>query len=175
MSDSYFDSDTELYSGKRSSQYNEFVVNDIESLDLYQSIVSGYYKFNFKIGCLNINSVIKKNRLGQRVDEQKYVWNVFFSRSSTALFHRARIHIQDWADNRLVDLYNRLCLLNRINEPTRVTKTYKSLIDVLLISHAECYATSGSLHLGLINYDLNFTMRRNKAKGQSRARSSVGE
>ena len=33
MSDSYFDSDTELYSGKRSSQYNEFVVNDIESLD----------------------------------------------------------------------------------------------------------------------------------------------
>lgn len=175
MSDSYFDSDTELYSGKRSSQYNEFVVNDIESLDLYQSIVSGYYKFNFKIGCLNINSVIKKNRLGQRVDEQKYVWNVFFSLSSTALFHRARIHIQDWADNRLVDLYNRLCLLNRINEPTRVTKTYKSLIDVLLISHAECYATSGSLHLGLINYDLNFTMRRNKAKGQSRARSSEGE
>lgn len=173
MSDSYFDSDTELYSGKRSSQYNEFVVNDIESLDLYQSIVSGYYKFNFKIGCLNINSVIKKNRLGQRVDEQKYVWNVFFSRSSTALFHRARIHIQDWADNRLVDLYNRLCLLNRINEPTRVTKTYKSLIDVLC--HAECYATSGSLHLGLSNYDLNFTMRRNKAKGQSRARSSVGE
>ena len=50
MSDSYFDSDTELYSGKRSSQYNEFVVNDIESLDLYQSIVSGYY-----------------------IDEQKYV------------------------------------------------------------------------------------------------------
>ena len=73
MSDSYFDSDTELYSGKRSSQYNEFIVNDIESLDLYQSIVSGYYKFNFKIGCLHINSVIKKNRLGQRVDEQKYV------------------------------------------------------------------------------------------------------
>ena len=58
MSDSYFDSDTELYSGKRSSQYNEFVVNDIESLDLYQSIVSGYY-----------------------IDEQKYVWNFFFSRS----------------------------------------------------------------------------------------------
>ena len=54
MSDSYFDSDTELYSGKRSSQYNEFVVNDIESLDLYQSIVSGYY-----------------------IDEQKYVSNFF--------------------------------------------------------------------------------------------------
>ena len=79
MSDSYFDSDTELDSGKRRSKYNEFVVNDIESLDWYQSIVSGYYKFNFKIGCLNINSVIKKNRLGQRVDEQKYVLNFFLA------------------------------------------------------------------------------------------------
>lgn len=35
---------------------------------------------------------------------------------------------------------------------------------MLLISHAECYATSGSLHLGLSDYDLNFTMRKNKAK-----------
>lgn len=61
MFDFYFDLDVELYSGKRRSKYNEFVVNDIEFLDWYQLIVSGYYKFNFKIGCLNINSVIKKN------------------------------------------------------------------------------------------------------------------
>ena len=165
MSDSYFDSDTELYSGKRRSQYNEFVVNDIESLDWYQSIVSGYYKFNFKIGCLNINSVIKKNRLGQRVDEQKYVWNFFLAEAkldSTVSSRSNSYPGLSW--NRLVDFYNRLSLLNRINEPTRVTKTHKSLIDVLLISHAECYATSGSLHLGLSDYDLNFTMRKNKAK-----------
>ena len=30
---------------------------------------------------------------------------------------------------------DRFCLSNRINEPTRVTKTSKSLIDVLLTSH----------------------------------------
>ena len=41
-------------------------------------------------------------------------------------------------DIRLVDFCNRFCLSNRINEPTRVTKTSKSLIDVLLTSHAEC-------------------------------------
>ena len=63
---------------------------------------------------------------------------------------------------KLVDFCNRFCLSNRINEPTRVTKTSKSLIDVLLTSHAECYATSGSLHLGLSDHDLIFTVRKNK-------------
>ena len=56
---------------------------------------------------------------------------------------------------RLVDFCNRFCLSNRIDNPTRVTKTSKSLIDVLLTSHAECYATSGSLHLGLSDHDLD--------------------
>ena len=37
-----------------------------------------------------------------------------------------------------------------------------SLIDVLLTSHAERYATSGSLHLGLSDHDLIFTVRKNK-------------
>ena len=36
------------------------------------------------------------------------------------------------------------------------------LIDVLLTSHAECYATSGSLHLGLSDDDLIFTVRKIK-------------
>ena len=63
---------------------------------------------------------------------------------------------------RLVDYCNRFCLSNRINEPRRVTKTSKSLIDVLLTSHAECYATIGSLHLGLSDHDLIFTVRKNK-------------
>ena len=36
------------------------------------------------------------------------------------------------------------------------------LIDVLLTSHAECYATSGSLHLGLSDHDLIFTVRKIK-------------
>lgn len=45
---------------------------------------------------------------------------------------------------------------------SRITKTSKSLIDVLLTSHAECYATSGSLHLGLSDHDLIFTVRKKK-------------
>ena len=65
-------------------------------------------------------------------------------------------------DTRLVDLCNRFCLSNRIDNPTRVTKTSKSLIDVYLTSHAECYATSGSLYLGLSDHDLIFTVRKNK-------------
>ena len=32
----------------------------------------------------------------------------------------------------------------------------------MLTSHAECYATSGSLHLGLSDHDLIFTVRKNK-------------
>ena len=54
------------------------------------------------------------------------------------------------------------CLSNQIDNPTRVTKTSKSLIDVLLTSHAECYATSGSLHLGLSDHDLMFKVRKNR-------------
>ena len=65
-------------------------------------------------------------------------------------------------DTRLVDFCNRFCLSNRIDNPTRVTKTSKSLIDVLLTSHAECYATSGSLHFGLSDHDLIFTVQKNK-------------
>ena len=65
-------------------------------------------------------------------------------------------------DIRLIDFCNWFCLSNRINEPTRVTKTSKTLIDVLLTSHAECYTTSGSLHLGLSDHDLIFTVPKNK-------------
>ena len=72
-------------------------------------------------------------------------------------------------DIRLVDFCNRFCLSNRINEPTRVTKISKSLIDVLLTRNGECYATSGSLHLGPSDHDLIFTVRKLRIQGQSRA------
>ena len=65
-----------------------------------------------------------------------------------------------FADIRLVDFCNRFCLSNRINEPTRVTKTSKILIDVLLTSHAECYGASGSLHLGLSDHALGDTKQK---------------
>ena len=57
LSDSFFDSDTELNGSKGGSQYDELEDNDCDSLDWYLSNISGYYKFNIKIGYLNINSV----------------------------------------------------------------------------------------------------------------------
>ena len=52
-------------------------------------------------------------------------------------------------DTRLVDFCNRLCLSNRIDNPRRVSKTSKSLVDVLLTSHVECYATTERSRLNL--------------------------
>lgn len=49
LSDSFFHSDTELNRSKRSSQYDELEDNDIDSLNWYQSNISGYYNFNIKI------------------------------------------------------------------------------------------------------------------------------
>ena len=56
LSDSFFDSDTELNRSKGSIQDDELEVNDCDSLDWYQSNISGYCKFNIKTGYLNINS-----------------------------------------------------------------------------------------------------------------------
>ena len=69
LSDSFFDSDTELNRSKRSSQHDELEDNDIDSLNWYQSNISGYHKFNIKIGYLNINSVVN------RIDEVKELLN----------------------------------------------------------------------------------------------------
>ncbi|RMX55071.1 hypothetical protein pdam_00023216 [Pocillopora damicornis] len=41
-----------------------------------------------------------------------------------------------------------------LNEPTRVTNTSKSLIDVILVNRPEYWATSGSLQLGMSDHDL---------------------
>ena len=69
LSDSFFDSDTELNRSKGGSQYDELEDNDCDSMDWYQSNISGYYKFNIKIGYLNINSVVNK------IDEVKELLN----------------------------------------------------------------------------------------------------
>ena len=52
LSDSFFDSDIELNRSKGGSQYDELEDNDCDSLDWYLSNISGYYKFNIKIGYL---------------------------------------------------------------------------------------------------------------------------
>ena len=62
----------------------------------------------------------------------------------------------------LVDFCHRFCFENKITEPTRVTDRAKSLLDVILVSHAEHYTTSGNLQLGLSDHDLVFVFRKNK-------------
>ena len=275
LSDSFFDSDTELNRSKGGSQYDELEDNDCDSLDWYQSNISDYYKFNIKIGYLNINSVVNK------IDEVKELLNrnmfdilflaetkidstvsshlvshpgfrtirkdrkkgagglLAYIRNDLSAYRRLKLESSDiesicldvkdsnnsrfivcacyrsptkckesdflaslstatenmyntrkellllgdfnmdmyenrdesrFPDTRLVDFCNRFCISNQIDNPTRVTKTSKSLIDVLLTSHAECYATSGSLHLGLSDHDLIFTVRKKiRIQGQSRA------
>ena len=65
-------------------------------------------------------------------------------------------------DNSLMDLCDRFCLQNQISEPTRVTEKTKSLLDVILASHPERYATCGNLHMGLSDHDLIYAVRKNK-------------
>lgn len=48
----------------------------------------------------------------------------------------------------LKDFYDRFCLHNQINEPTRVTDKTKTLLDVILASHPERYVTCGNFASG---------------------------
>ena len=49
----------------------------------------------------------------------------------------------------LADFCHRFCFINKITEPLRVTDKTKSLLYVILVSHAERFITSGNLQLGL--------------------------
>ena len=62
----------------------------------------------------------------------------------------------------LVDFRHRLCFVNKISELTRVTDRTKSVLDVILVSHAERYITSGNLQLGLSDHDRVFVVRKSK-------------
>ena len=61
-----------------------------------------------------------------------------------------------------MEFYQRYCFVNQILEPTRVTASSKTLIDVILSNQQDRYALSGNLHLGLSDHDLIFTVRKNK-------------
>lgn len=64
---------------------------------------------------------------------------------------------------------DKFCLQNQISEPTRVTDKTKTLIDVILATHPERFATCGNLHLGVSDHDLVFAVRKNKlAKPKAR-------
>ena len=66
------------------------------------------------------------------------------------------------ADSNLTDFCDKFCLDNQIKEPTRVTENTKTLIDVMLASHPERYATCGTLDLGVSDHVLIYAVRKNK-------------
>ena len=66
-------------------------------------------------------------------------------------------------DNHLSEFCDRFCLSNTIKEPTCFTRSSYSLIDVILASNPERFATSGTLKLGLSDFhDLIYTVRKQK-------------
>ena len=57
---------------------------------------------------------------------------------------------------------DQFCLTNVIRNPIRVTNSLKSLLDVILVSLPDRYATNGNLHLGISDHDLIFIVRKQK-------------
>ena len=65
-------------------------------------------------------------------------------------------------NKKLLEFCQRYCFVNQILEPTRVTASSKTLIDVILSNQQDRYALRGNLHLDLSDHDLIFTIRKNK-------------
>lgn len=66
------------------------------------------------------------------------------------------------ADSQLTEFCDCFCVSNKITEPTRVTNTFASLIDVILTSNPERFALSGTIQLGVSDHDLIYTIRKQK-------------
>ncbi|KAL9962094.1 hypothetical protein ACROYT_G031165 [Oculina patagonica] len=62
--------------------------------------------------------------------------------------------------NPLADFCGQFCLPNTIVEPTGMTRTSKTLIDVILVNQPERWATSGTLQLGTSDHDLVYIARK---------------
>ena len=62
----------------------------------------------------------------------------------------------------LSDFCDQFCLTNTINEPTRVTISSATLIDVILVSHPHHWSTSGTIHLGISDHDLVYIVRKQR-------------
>ena len=58
----------------------------------------------------------------------------------------------------LSDFCDEFCLSNVIDKPTRVIDTTCSLIDAILVSHADRLSTSGNLHFGVSDHDLIYVI-----------------
>ena len=70
------------------------------------------------------------------------------------------------SDHSDIKKFNELCdqfqLTNSVEKPTRVTESTATLLDLILSSHPDHYAKSGSLHLGITDHDLIYTVRKQR-------------
>lgn len=73
--------------------------------------------------------------------------------------HDNNLHTES---NPLVDFCDRCCLTNTMKKPTRMTKSSKTLINVILVDRPERWATSGTLHLGMSDHDLVYIIRKER-------------
>ena len=71
-----------------------------------------------------------------------------------------------FSDHNDIKKFKELCdqfqLTNSIETPTRVTESTATLLDLILSSHPDHYAKCGSLHLGISDHDLIYTVRKQR-------------
>ena len=71
-----------------------------------------------------------------------------------------------FSDHNDIKKFKELCdqfqLANSIETPTRVTESTATLLDLILSSHPDHYAKSSSLHLGISDHDLIYTVRKQR-------------
>ena len=60
----------------------------------------------------------------------------------------------------LTNFCDQFCLTNTITDPTRVTVSSKTLLDIILASLPDRFATSGTLRLGISDHDLIYIVRK---------------
>ena len=67
-------------------------------------------------------------------------------------------------NKKLPHLCQHYCLANHISEPTRVTENSSTLIDDILASDQDRYATSGTFHRGSSDHEFIYMVRRSKLR-----------
>ena len=62
----------------------------------------------------------------------------------------------------LTSFCDQFSLTMAIDEPARVTKTSRTLLDVVLISNPEQFGSSSNLHIGISDHDLVYIVKKQK-------------
>ena len=148
----------------------DLVPNDLEaiSLEIKQAnsqsfIISTIYRPpNSKI-----NNLLKIERLIQLVDNENKEIYILGDLNINLLAQNASIckKLQE-----IMELYQ---LTQIINDPTRITESSRSLLDVCITSTPEKIISSGVIHLGISDHSLIYAIRKLNCIPKTRAQTSV--